>query len=97
MNKPLNAFRSEMDMFLPGAADGPLDEITFAAKDIIDIENEVTGCGNPDWAQTHEPATKMAPVIDALIGAGAHLKGKTITDELAFSMAGENIPYGTPG
>ena len=96
VNKPLNAFRSEMDMFLPGAADGPLDEITFAAKDIIDIENEVTGCGNPDWAQTHEPATKMAPVIDALIGAGAHLKGKTITDELAFSMAGENIHYGTP-
>ena len=96
MDKPLNAFRSEMDMFLPGAADGPLDDVTFAAKDIIDIENEITGCGNPDWAKSHEPAIKTAPVIDALIGAGARLKGKTITDELAFSMAGENIHYGTP-
>ena len=96
VNKPLNAFMSDMEMFLPGAADGPLDEVTFAAKDIIDIENEITGCGNPDWARTHEPAVKMAPIIDALIEAGAYLKGKTITDELAFSMAGENIHYGTP-
>jgi amidase len=96
VNKPLNAFMSDMEMFLPGAADGPLDEVTFAAKDIMDIENAITGCGNPDWALTHEPAVKMAPVIEALIEAGAYLKGKTITDELAFSMAGENIHYGTP-
>lgn len=97
MNKPLNAFMlDDMDIFLPGAMGGPLDEVTFAAKDIIDIENQMTSCGNPDWARTHDVAWKMAPVIDTLIAAGAHLTGKTITDELAFSMAGENIHYGTP-
>ena len=96
MNDPLNAFCSLMEVFLPDATGGPLAGVTFAAKDIIDIENEITGCGNPDWARTHTAATKMAPVVNALINAGAHLKGKTITDELAFSMAGENVHYGTP-
>jgi amidase len=32
-----------------------------------------------------------------LLDAGATLVGKTLTDELAFSMSGENIHYGTPG
>ena len=32
----------------------------------------------------------------ALLNAGARLVGKTITDELAFSINGENAHYGTP-
>ncbi len=31
---------------------------TFAAKDIIDIAGRVTGCGNPDWADSHGPALR---------------------------------------
>ncbi len=32
--------------------------LTFAAKDIIDIAGRVTGCGNPDWADSHGPALR---------------------------------------
>jgi amidase len=56
----------------------------------------VTGCGNPDWARTHGPADGTASCVAKLLAAGADLVGKTITDELAFSLMGENAHYGTP-
>ena len=34
--------------------------------------------------------------MKALLDAGARLVGKTVTDELAFSINGENAHYGTP-
>lgn len=92
----LNAFVPGPPVTLPGAGQGPLAGLTFAAKDLFDIAGHVTGCGNPDWAATHEPAQATAPAVTALLAAGAGLAGKTITDELAFSLAGENAHYGTP-
>lgn len=79
-----------------GDAKGPLAGLTFAAKDIIDVAGHVTGCGNPDWLRTHEPATKTAPCIQRLLDAGATLMGKTVTEELATGLTGENVHYGTP-
>ncbi len=79
-----------------GAADGPLVGLTFAAKDLFDLAGLVTGAGNPDWAATHEPATIDAAAVAALLAAGATLGGRTITDELAFSLVGINVHYGTP-
>ena len=81
---------------LEGAESGPLKGLSFAAKDIIDVAGRVTGCGNPDWAASHEAATAHAPVVEALLAAGARLAGKTITDELAYSLNGQNFHYGTP-
>lgn len=75
---------------------GPLDGMTFAVKDLIDVAGYATGGGNPDWRATHAPATTMAPAPAALLAAGATLIGKTITDELAFSLEGANVHYGTP-
>jgi amidase len=40
--------------------------------------------------------TASAPVVEALRKAGATMVGKTITDELAFSLEGANAHYGTP-
>lgn len=77
-------------------ASGPLDGLTFVVKDLIDIEGHVTGGGNPDWAARQMPALKSAPAIDRLLRAGATLVGKTVTDELAFSLEGENEHHGTP-
>ena len=77
-------------------ASGPLDGLRFAVKDLIDVGGRVTGCGNPTWRETHPPAVVNAPTVDALLGAGARCVGKTVTDELAFSLAGENYFYGTP-
>ena len=79
-----------------GAADGPLVGLTFAAKDLFDVAGLVTGAGNPDWARTHAPATVDAEAVSALLGAGATLTGRAVTDELAFSIIGMNAHYGAP-
>ncbi len=81
---------------LPGAAEGPLSGLTFGAKDLFDIGGHVTGYGNPDWARTHPAATSTSPAVQTLLDAGANLLGKTHTDELAYSLMGANMHYGTP-
>ncbi|HEY3963931.1 MAG TPA: amidase [Planctomycetaceae bacterium] len=77
-------------------APGPLSSLTFAVKDLIDIAGRTTGCGNPSWGKTHAAAACHALCVDQLLAAGAHCVGKTVTDELAFSLIGENHFYGTP-
>ena len=81
---------------LPPTADGPLAGLRFAIKDLIDIAGRPTGCGNPTWRDTHSPAAAHAVCVEQLLAAGAHCVGKTVTDELAFSLIGENHFYGTP-
>jgi amidase len=75
---------------------GPLGGLSFAVKDLIDIDGHITGCGNPTWRRTHPPASVNAVCVDQLLEAGARCVGKTVTDELAFSLLGENHFYGTP-
>jgi amidase len=60
------------------------------------VANCTTGCGNPTWLKTHPPAAVHAVCVEQLLAAGAHCVGRTITDELAFSLIGENHFYGTP-
>jgi amidase len=93
---PLNAFIPHDRVRLAGAPDGPLKGIRFAAKDLYDVAGHVTGCGNPDWLASHGPATATAPAVARMLAAGAELVGKTITDELAYSLNGQNFHYGTP-
>ena len=81
---------------MPATADGPLAGLRFAVKDLIDIAGRPTGCGNPTWAATHAPAAVSAVCVEHLLAAGADCVGKTVTDELAFSLIGENHFYGTP-
>jgi len=92
----LGAFVPAPQPHIAGKEGGPLSGLTFAAKDIFDVAGFVTGCGNPDWARSHAPATAHAPAVQALLDAGAELVGKTITDELAYSLNGQNFHYGTP-
>ncbi|HZB84751.1 MAG TPA: amidase [Rubrobacteraceae bacterium] len=77
-------------------ASGPLDGLNFAVKDLIDIASHKTGCGNPSWRDTHPVATANAVCVEQLLSAGARCVGKTVCDELAFSLIGENYFYGTP-
>jgi amidase len=81
---------------LPPTTDGALSGLTFAVKDLIDIAGHTTGCGNPTWAKTHGPAVAHAVCVEQLLAAGARCVGKTVTDELAFSLIGENHFHGTP-
>ncbi|KAL7001901.1 Outer envelope protein 64, mitochondrial [Sarracenia purpurea var. burkii] len=80
----------------PPAARQLLSGLTFAIKDIFDVKDYVTGFGNPDWKRTHEAAGKTAAVVTALLKNGATCVGKTVMDELAFGITGENMHYGTP-
>ncbi|MBM4072643.1 MAG: amidase [Planctomycetes bacterium] len=85
----------EMAAVAPTAS-GPLDGLTFAVKDIIDVAGHKTGCGNPRWRATHPPAVAHAVCVEQVLNAGGRCLGKTHTDELAFSLLGENHHYGTP-
>ncbi|KAL5751224.1 hypothetical protein ACOSP7_025827 [Xanthoceras sorbifolium] len=80
----------------PPKAPHPLTSLTFAVSDVFDIEGYVTGFGHPDWARTHEPASRTATVVSNLVEGGATCVGKTIVDELAYSINGTNKHYGTP-
>lgn len=75
---------------------GALTGMRFGLKDVFDVAGRVTGCGNPDWRRTHAPATAHAGVVAQLLEAGAAMRGQTITDELAYSLNGENFHDGTP-
>jgi amidase len=53
-------------------------------EDRFDIEGQVTGFGNPDWAATHEAATETCPAVKVLVDGGAKCIGKVHMDELAY-------------
>uniref|UniRef100_A0A2P2KKF5 Amidase domain-containing protein n=1 Tax=Rhizophora mucronata TaxID=61149 RepID=A0A2P2KKF5_RHIMU len=80
----------------PPAAKQTLIGLTFAIKDTFDVKDYVTGFGNPDWKNTHDPAEKTAMAVTALLKNGATCVGKTVMDELGFGITGENKHYGTP-
>ena len=93
---PIGAFCRENHVALDGARSGPLVGLTFGVKDVFHIVGARTGFGHPDWLSTHEPATVTATAVQRLLDAGARMVGKTHTDELAYSLTGENVHYGTP-
>lgn len=75
---------------------GILDGKVFAVKDVIAIKGHAGSAGNPAWLDTHPPAERHAPVLERLLEQGAALRGTTVTDELMYSLQGENAHYGTP-
>lgn len=89
-----NAFVTTFD--LSPTDSGPLDGLRFAVKDTIDVAGFKTGCGNPTWRDSHPAAVVHAVCVEQLLDTGARCVGKTISDELAFSLLGENHFYGTP-
>lgn len=93
---PAGAFCRENHVALAGRATGPLADLTFGVKDIFGIAGTRTGFGNPTWLATHPPANATAPAVERLLDAGAFMVGRTLTDEMAYSLTGENLHYGTP-
>jgi amidase len=96
LDDPLNAFCRHTHVALDGSGTGPLAGLTLAVKDVYDIAGHRTGNGNPVWLETHPPAERTASSVQRLLDAGARMVGKTHTDELAYSLNGENVHYGTP-
>src|SRR5436309_7882862 len=92
----LGAFSRHTHVAVKGTGAGPLPNLIFGAKNIYDVAGHKTGFGSPDWLATHGPATRTAPSKQILLDAGADLEGKPHTDELTYSLMGENAHYGPP-
>ncbi|ASW01208.1 amidase [Paraburkholderia aromaticivorans] len=69
---------------------------SLAVKDVFDIAGLRTGSGNPAWRAGQPVAARTALAVRALLEEGADWIGKTVTDELTYSLAGVNAHYGTP-
>jgi amidase len=96
MASPQIAFVPGMHVARARQSEGSLSGLSFAVKDLFAIRGHTSSMGHPDWARTHEPAERNAPVVSQLLEEGADLVGVTILDELAFSLSGINEFYGTP-
>jgi amidase len=92
----LNAFCAHADITRDCRRRGIASGLSFALKDVFDVEGVTACAGNPDWLRTHRAATQTAPAVAKLLDAGASLRGLTITDELTLGLSGENFHYGTP-
>ena len=95
--------RDTVGAFVPGkiaewkaTGSGALNQRTCGVKDVFDIAGSSTGYGNPKWESTHQQALADAHAVAQLRSEGACIVGKTVTDELAFSLAGNNVHYGSP-
>jgi amidase len=78
------------------AKSGPLKGLTLGVKDLFDVAGYPTSAGSPHMLAMSGVKTKHAPVVQKLLDAGAVFVGKTITDELAFSLNGKNAHFGSP-
>jgi amidase len=96
VNDSVGAFIPGPRVEIAGAANGTLGGLGFAIKDLYDVAGHPTTYGNPDWGRTNPVAAATAPVVQALLQAGASLCGKTKTVELAYGLTGENVWHGTP-
>lgn len=80
----------------PPKAPHPLTGLSFAVSDVFDIKGFVTGFGNLEWVRTHKAAARTSSAVSTIVEGGATCVGKTVIDELAFSINGESKHYDTP-
>ncbi len=95
-NDPLTAFMDYPDIPVAHSATGTLVGLTMAVKDLFDVKGFPTGCGHPDILAGAAPATRHADAVEKLLSSGVRFAGKTLTDEIAFSLNGINHHYGAP-
>lgn len=93
---PDGAYVDGPGVVLAGAPRGPLVGVGLAVKDLLDVAGRTTGAGNPVVAARTGPAVSTAPAVARLVEAGATVVGRTVTDELAYSLSGTNVHLGTP-
>ena len=75
---------------------GPLAGMKLAVKDIFDVAGYPTGAGNPIILAKSGTKTRTSPLVRLLLDAGASFVGKSNTDELAYSLIGDNHHFGMP-
>jgi amidase len=93
---PSKGFMPYPNASVENAEVGPLSLLSFAVKDLFDVAGYPTSAGQPLWLAKSGIKTITAPVVRSLLNAGAKFSGKTVTDELAFSINGRNVHFGDP-
>ena len=93
---PFQAFMPYPPCTVPHAAQGPLSGMSFAVKDLFDVAGYPTSAGQPHMLALSGIKTHTAPWVQQFLDAGAQFVGKTVTDELAFSLNGQNAHFGSP-
>lgn len=88
-------FCSGSEVEWPAAVSGPLTGMRLAVKDLFALKGHTNSAGNPDWLITHVPAESTAESLAQLLSAGAEFVGFTHTDELAYSLEGNNEHFGS--
>ena len=96
MHDPAHAFMPYPEVPVPHEATGPLAGLSFGVKDLFDVAGYPTSGGQPLLLAMSGIKARTAPTVQKLLDAGARFAGKTITDELAFSMNGQNAHFGSP-
>ncbi|WP_416211740.1 amidase family protein [Microbacterium xanthum] len=91
-----SVWRTVGDPLYQGAWEGPLKGLTVAVKDVFAIKGYRIGAGNPTFLDGARPEPRTAPAVGDLLRGGASLRGIARTDEFAYSIAGDNVHYGTP-
>ncbi|MFJ9243954.1 amidase [Streptomyces sp. NPDC101776] len=88
-------WRRTGEPLVAGAPDGPLSGVRIAVKDLFAVARHRTGAGNPAWLAEAAVEETHAQAVRLLLDAGADIAGIAHTDELAFSLSGANVHYGT--
>jgi amidase len=96
LHDPAHAFVPYPDAPVTSASSGPLSDLRFGVKDLFDVTGYPTGGGSPIVLAMSGIKTRTAPTVQKLLDAGARFAGKTVTDEFAFSMNGNNAHFGAP-
>ena len=91
-----SVFRVTGDPLVAGADSGALAGRTVAVKDLFAVSGYAIGVGNPTWLSEAAAEPDHAEAVSSLLAAGADVVGIAQTDELAFSLFGINVHYGTP-
>ena len=91
-----SVWRTVGDPLWQGAWEGALAGLTVAVKDLFAIKGYRIGAGNPAFLADARPETTTAAAVTDLLRGGASLRGIARTDEFAYSIAGDNVHYGTP-
>jgi amidase len=96
LHNPAHGFIPYPSVPVAHASTGPLSGLRFAVKDLFDVMGYPTSGGNPIMLAMSGIKTATAPTVQRLLDAGACFVGKTVTDELAFSLEGNNVHFGAP-
>lgn len=73
---------------------GLLANKRLAVKDVFAVKNERNSAGNPHWFENAAPMLSTASCVEKLMLQGCNFQSFTHTDELAYSLEGNNIHYG---